>query len=116
MSQSSLSPYQATLFVRRSARDAVIAAAREIAVGEPLVVRGSAEEGNVLQIRLVFAAATATDAERLIRRAFAQTESVLAIADVELRPSFPERRRSYEEWEAGGGSNGPPDGGADNQR
>ncbi|HTJ24919.1 MAG TPA: hypothetical protein VMA36_02040 [Candidatus Limnocylindria bacterium] len=116
MSRSILSPYQATLFVRRSARDAVIAAARELAVGDAAVLRGTSDEGNVLQVRLTFAASTATEAERLIRRAFGSLDSVLAITDIELRLPGPERRRVYEERVIGGGSDGPPGGGGESHR
>jgi hypothetical protein len=116
MSQSSLSPYQATLFVRRSARDDVMAAARDLAFGEPVILRGAAQDGNVLRIRLTFAAGTATEAEQVVRRAFGCVEDVLAIADIELRPSFTERRQGYEAWETGGGSEGPPGGGRGSQR
>ena len=50
-------------------------------------------EGNVLQIVVTFEAGTATDAERLVRRTFSETDAVLAIGDVELRPAAIQRRR-----------------------
>jgi hypothetical protein len=117
MSQSALSPYQATLFVRRSARDDVLAAAREeLASADGVVLRGAGEApGNVLQIRLTFAAPTATEAERLLRSAFSARDSVLAISDVRLRLPVHERRRQ-EERLGGGGSDGPPGGGGVSQR
>jgi hypothetical protein len=117
MSRSTFAPYQATLFVRRSARDAVIATARELGVGEVVVLRGAGDEtGNVLQIRLSFAAETPTEAERLVRRAFGSLDAVLAITDIELRLPGPDRRRVYEERTTGGGSDGPPGGGGESHR
>jgi hypothetical protein len=102
MTESLLSTYQATLFVRRSCRDAVIEAARILAgTGPVLSLSDEDREGNVLQILVTFEAGTAIEAERLLRRTFSETDAVLAIGDVELRPASIERRRLYEQADAG---------------
>lgn len=89
MTERSLSTYQATLFVRRSHRDAVVEAARVIARDKPVIVYDDdGGEGKVLQMLVAFDAPTLTEAERLVRRALSETDAVLAIGDVELRPAY----------------------------
>ncbi|HYZ15695.1 MAG TPA: hypothetical protein VE591_04810 [Candidatus Acidoferrum sp.] len=97
MTESPQSTYQATLFVRRSNRDAAIEAARALGSRSAVSLWGDDREGNVLQILVTFKASSATEAERLVRRTFSETDAVLAIGDVELRPAFQERRTSYAE-------------------
>lgn len=96
MTESPLSTYQATLFVRRSSHDTAIEAARALGSGSVVSLRGEDQAGNVVRVLVTFEAASETEAERVVRRTFSETDAVLAIGDIELRPMFQDRRRSYE--------------------